>query len=146
MTVGIPSTYLAHPIYCNYVYDCLWLCIYVPPNFFIASVFPQGVRHSGRNSTMSRIYGRTGKIWRLRMLALLHCLVWSALPGFVLARLWEGDSLSLGTMSDVWGQILGKMCFWGKKYVSFFGWLIHGHCSWKFSLFLQNFWSWEISG
>lgn len=116
---SIPSTYLADPIYCNYKYECLWLCIYVPPNFSNASVFLHGVRHSGRNLTIWRIYGRTGKIWRLRMLALLHCLVWSALPGFVLVRLWEGDLLSLGTMSDVWGQTIGKMCFLGKEYVSF---------------------------
>lgn len=34
------------------------------------------------------------------MLALLHCLGWSATAGFVLVRLQEGDSLSPVTMSE----------------------------------------------
>ena len=83
----------------------LFLRIYTSATFlnlFLLSctVFLVVMSHSGRNLIMSSMCGRTGKSWRLKMLVLLLCLVWNALHGIVLVRLWEGVLLSLVTMSE----------------------------------------------
>jgi len=50
------------------------------------TVFLVVMSHSGRNLIMSSICGSTSKSWRSKMLVLLLCLGWNALPGFVLVR------------------------------------------------------------
>lgn len=89
---GVPLPCLH--VCCSLVLNCISL------TWLLLTVFLVERSHSGRNLISSRMHGRTGKIWRLRMLALLLCLGWSALHGFALVRLSEGDLHSLVTIHE----------------------------------------------
>ena len=79
------------------------------------AAFQAVTRHSGKSWMVQSNFGRTGRSWRLKMLASPPCLELNYMHGSASVRLWAGVSLSLATIlekkeSIASGEISRDLC------------------------------------